>query len=47
MRTLRSVCEERVRELCRQWTRAVCEAGKPLDPGRFDDFYAWIEHSHP
>jgi len=47
MRTLRSVCEEQVRELCRQWVMAVYEAGKPLDPGRFEDFYAWVEHIHP
>ncbi|SDX14471.1 hypothetical protein [Lysobacter enzymogenes] len=47
MRTLRAVCEAKVRELCRQWALAVCEVGKPLDPGRFDDFYAWIERTHP
>ncbi|MBN7136209.1 hypothetical protein A7A76_15840 [Lysobacter enzymogenes] len=47
MRTLRAACEAQVRELCRQWAVAVFEAGKPLDPGRFGDFYAWIERAHP
>ncbi|WP_123647928.1 hypothetical protein [Lysobacter enzymogenes] len=47
MRTKRSACETQVRELCRQWVLAVYEIGRPLDPGRFDDFYAWVEHVHP
>lgn len=47
MRTKRSVCEPRIRCLCRQWLLAVYEVDRPVDAGSFAGFYAWVERTHP
>ncbi|QWP78724.1 hypothetical protein J5226_10145 [Lysobacter sp. K5869] len=47
MRTKRSCCEPQVRSLCRQWLLAVYEAGRPVEPEGFEDFYAWLARLHP